>query len=155
MRRRYSIVGTIIFLFVVVVYFFFPTDENLIRKTIAAGERAVMSEDIDRLMECVSYNYQDEYGNNYLLLRKRLMDMFRRMDTIEVQKELRRISIQEKRAEVELSVRVLAARASASARNTAERKYVLGDVSDGKTIHVFLEKSLQKWLITRVEGVID
>jgi hypothetical protein len=155
MRRNYPILAAVFFICVVAVYFFFPTDENRIRKTINTGERAVESEDIDGLMKRVSYNYQDDYGNNYLLLRKRLTDTFRRLHNITVEKQFSRIAIQEERAEVELSVRVLASHNSASVRDETDRGYIVGDSLRGNTVHVFLEKSMQKWLITGVDGVFD
>lgn len=155
MRRNYTILASLFFLCVVAAYFIFPTDENRIRKTINVGERAVESEDIDGLMERVSYNYQDKYGNNYLFLRKRLADTFRRLDNIAIEKQYRRIVILEGRAEVELSVRVLASHRSAQVRSETDREYFMGDSLEGKTILVFLEKSMQKWLITGVDGVFD
>jgi hypothetical protein len=152
-RRRYSFLAAAMFLCAVLLYFFYPSDENRIRDAIGECERAVVAEDIDGLMKFISYNYSDDYGNNYLMLKKRLSNTFRRLDNIDVEKKIKGISIQGEQAEVVLSVSVIASSSSAAPQDEYDRGYILGDARGPETIKVFLEKSTYSWLIIRVEGL--
>ncbi|UCF87029.1 MAG: hypothetical protein JSV71_05990 [Nitrospiraceae bacterium] len=153
MKRRYSIIATTIFFFVVAVYLLFPTDENRIRKTIRKSEQAFTSEDVERIMELVSYNYSDAFGNNYLRLKKALQTVFKRLDDIDIKKTIRGITIEGKRAETELDVRVIASPSSRAGRSEYDRGYILGDAGEAVRIKVFFEKPSYTWLITGVEGI--
>lgn len=132
----------------VVVYIFYPTDEKRVRKIISNSEEAIISEDIDRLMEFVSYNYRDDYGNSYLLLKKRMQSVFGHLDDIKIERNIVKISVKDSDAEAELSVRV-------SVSEGEDRVYIIGDAGMAQTIKVFFKKSPYKWLITEVEGMFD
>jgi hypothetical protein len=132
----------------VVVYIFYPTDEKRVRKIISNSEEAIISEDIDRLMEFVSYNYRDDYGNSYLLLKKRMQSVFGRLDDVEIERSIVKISVMDSDAEAELSVRV-------SVSEGEDRVYIIGDAGMSQSIKVFLKKSPYKWLITEVEGMFN
>jgi hypothetical protein len=153
MKRSYSLFATVLFIIAAALYFLYPTDENRIRKTIKGGASAVMAEDIDGVMEYVSYNYNDRYGNNYLLLKKRLQNIFRRLDDIDIERNIVKISVKEKLAEVELSVRVLATPSSGPSPDGFERAYLIGDAGEAADLKITLEKSSYKWLITEVDGL--
>ncbi len=148
MKRRYVFILTLLLLFIIIIYVFYPSDENRIRKTISSSEKAVISEDIDRFMESVSFNYQDDYGNNYLRLKKILQTSFKRLSDIGIEKNIRKISVNDPFAEVTILIRV-------TASDGHETGYIMGDAIDAKQISVFLQKSSYKWLIVKVEGVID
>ena len=132
----------------VVIYIFYPTDEKRVRKIISNSEEAIISEDIDKLMEFVSYNYKDDYGNSYLLLKKRMQSVFGRLDDLEIERNIIKISVKNSDAEAELSVRV-------SVSEGEDRVYIIGDAGMAQTIKVFFKKSPYKWLITEVEGMFN
>jgi|GEM_PF-1817041 hypothetical protein len=143
MRRLWWI--TLVFILsVIAVLILYPTEEGRIRKVINRAEKAIVEEDIDALMENVSYNYADDYGNNYLLLRRRMEAVFRRLDDIEVEKVFRDISINDTEAEVML-------RASVLATMGEERGYIYGGAGGHDSVRVYLEKTAHRWRIRRVE----
>ncbi len=149
MKKRFVPSLALSFLCVaVVVYIFYPTDEKRVRKIISNSEEAIISEDIDRLMELVSYNYIDDYGNSYLMLKKRMQSVFGRLDDIEIERSIIKISVKDSDAEAELSVRV-------SVSEGEDRVYIIGDAGMAQTIKVFFKKSPYKWLITEVEGMFN
>jgi hypothetical protein len=153
MKKRYGIFATVVLFFVVAIYLFYPTDENRIRKTIRESEQAFTSEDSDKLMELVSYNYRDAFGNNYLRLKKTLQTVFRRLDEIDIERSIKGISVEGKRAEAELDVRVIANSSSRAGRSDYDRAYILGDAGEAARIKVLFEKPSYTWLIMSVEGV--
>jgi hypothetical protein len=153
MKKRYSIFATIVFFFVVAVYLFYPTDENRIRKTIRKSEQAFTSEDVNKIMELVSYNYSDAFGNNYLRLKKTLQTVFKRLDDIDIERNIIGISIDGKHAETELDVRVIASSSSRAGQSEYDRGYILGDAGEAVRIKVLFEKPSYTWLIMSVEGI--
>lgn len=130
------------------VYIFIPTDENRIRKIINSCEKAIISEDIDVFMNAVSFNYSDDYGNNYLLIKKRMQSAFKRFDNITIEKNIDRISVKDDNAEAALSFRV-----SVSAGEESE--YIIGDAGEPQKVAVYFSKSSYNWLITKVDGVFE
>ncbi|MEE8329653.1 MAG: hypothetical protein V3R54_06965 [Thermodesulfovibrionia bacterium] len=157
MKRRYIFFSALLLLSAIIVYVFYPTDKNRIRKVIGNCEEAVVAEDIDKLMKFISYNYRDEYGNGYLKLKKTLQTVFRRLDSIYIERNIKGISVNDKLAEAELSIRVLVSRPGGSpvATENDEKRYIIGDAGNSRTIKVFFEKTSYKWLITKVDGVFD
>ena len=148
MRKWYILFPALLIICVSAIYIFYPTDENRIRKIISNSEKAFISEDADRLMEFISYNYMDDYGNSYLKLKKTLQFAFKQMDNIDIERNIIKISIDGSLAEAELSVRVLASMGE-------ERGYIIGDAGEAREIKVFFGKPTNKWLITKVEGEFD
>ncbi|GBE05060.1 hypothetical protein BMS3Abin10_00679 [bacterium BMS3Abin10] len=131
-----------------VVYVLYPTDENRIRKIISNCGQAIISEDIDGLMGSISYNYLDDYGNSYLWLKTAFQRVFEQLSDIKIEKNIIAISVNDDFAEVELSARVLASRGE-------EKGYIIGDPATTGKIKVSFEKTANKWLITKTEGVFD
>jgi hypothetical protein len=150
MRRRYA---ALLFLCAVSVYFYYPSDENRIRKVIRNCEKAAVTEDIDGLMDSFSYNYIDDYGNGYLKLKKRFEAAFKRLDNIEIEKNLRGITIDESEAQAELQIRVIASSSSGRGGKGQDKKYIIGYPEDTETIRISFAKSAHKWLITGFEGL--
>ena len=144
-RRRYISLFGLLFICAVAIYLFYPTDEKRIREVINNCEEAIVSEDIDELMKLLSYNYMDDYGNSYLQIKGKMQTVFRRLNEIEVERDIVKISIAEDHAEAELSVRVIASEGE-------DRGYIIGNAGTADRIKVFFEKSPYKWLITKVEG---
>jgi hypothetical protein len=121
-----------------VVYIIYPTDEKRIIKIVSKIEEAAVSEDIDKVMDFISFNYSDDNHNGYIQIKQIILTGFRRLDDIEIERNIEGISIIDNVAESELSFRVIASFGD-------ERGY----------IKVFFEKSAQRWFITKIEGVFN
>lgn len=144
-RNRYLFL--LIFVIVVaVVFVLYPTDEKRIKRVIAGSEEALLKEDIDGLFEHISYNYRDDRGNSYLVLKKRMETVFKRLDDIEIERNILTITVQDKTAVAELNVRVVALEG-------ASREYIIGDAVTWQRIKVNFEKSPYKWKIVKVSGL--
>ncbi len=139
---------TFLVLCLISIYVLYPTDERRIIRVVNKSEDAIVSEDIDKLMENVAYNYKDDHGNGYFQIKEILKIAFKRLNDLEVEKNITKISVKENAAEVELSVRVIALEGE-------DKGYIIGDAVQAATIKVFFEKSSYKWLITKVEGVFE
>ncbi len=130
----------------IIIVVFYPTEKSRIKKVINKSARAIRKEDVKGLMENISYNYTDDYGNNYLLLKKRMQMIFKRFDDIEIEKEFNEILVDGKNAEVMIIARVIAT-------DDTERGYIIGDAIDPETIKVYLEKIPYIWRIRKVDLV--
>lgn len=148
MKLRRYIFPLILLLSLILLFVLYPTDERQIKRIISNAEKAIVSEDIVQLMEFISYNYSDAYGNGYLHIKKTMQNVFTHLNNIETERNINKISVKESYAEAELSVRV-------TASEGGSRGYIVGDAGKAETIKVFFEKSPHKWLITKVEGVFD
>ncbi|MBI5025237.1 MAG: hypothetical protein HZC12_00615 [Nitrospirae bacterium] len=146
MRRLKWILSSIFVLIIVLAYILYPTDEKRIKKVINSGQKAIEAEDIDGLMKYISYNYRDDYGNGYLQIKTIFQHVFKHLNDIEIERDALRITVNNDRAEAEFNVRVIASEGQ-------DRGYILGEAGRAQNIKVSLEKSLNKWLIMRVEGV--
>ncbi len=146
--KTYILIAAAILLGIIGFKIFYVTEEDRIRNLIAKSEAAVVDKDIDGLMDSVSFNYMDKYGNSYLGLKKSLESVFRNFDIIDIERTIKNISINYTLAEVELSVRVLVS-------SGEEKGYILGDAGTPQLITIVLEKPSNKWLIIRVEGLFD
>lgn len=151
-RRANSLKKTYLYLllfFIVaaVVFVFYPTDEKRIKRVIAGSEEAILKKDIDGLFEYISYNYSDEHGGNYLILKKRMQIVFQRLNDIEIEKNLLKIEVQDKNAEADLNVKVIASEG-------ASREYIIGDAVTWQGIKVYFEKSPYNWKIIKVAGLL-
>lgn len=145
-RRKRYLFPLLFFIIAALIFVLYPTDEKRIKRVIAGSEEALSKEDIDGLFEYISYNYRDEYGNSYLILKKRMEIVFKRLNDIETERNLLRITVQEKSAEAELNVRVIASEGAA-------REYIIGDSVTWQGIKVYFEKSPYKWKIVKVAGL--
>ena len=96
----------------------------------------------------VSYNYRDNYGNNYLQIKEIVRTIFSRLNNFQIDRNITKISVKDNIAEVEMFVSVIASAGE-------DRGYILGDAGQAAEIKVFFEKSSYKWLITKVEGVFE
>ena len=137
--------GIIFFIAVVAVIFLFPSDKKNIRKVVGAVEQAVVHEDGKALMEQVSFNYADDYGGSYLMLKQRAENLFNIHDDFDVIAEITGIEIIEGKAIVDLNVSLIAS-------NGTNRGYLIGDAGSHRGINVFFEKAKLKWFITRLEA---
>jgi hypothetical protein len=142
---------TIIFLFLlilspIIIYLLWPSDEGRIKKLIKEGAVAIEKEDIDAVMAKVSFNYQDEHGFTYLLLKKMLNAQFKEMSDIRIEYEGLKIEVKEDLAYAELDVRVIA-----TIQN--QTGYIIGDIKNPEHLKFTLEKERTRWLVTKTEGL--
>jgi hypothetical protein len=131
-----------------VIFILYPTDEKRIIKIIKSVEEAAISKDIDKFMGYISYNYSDDYHNGYIQIKEIIRTGFNRLDDMEIERNIDKISVNENLAEAELSVRVITSIGE-------ERGYIIGDAVNGEKVRVFLEKSTQRWFIKKVDGVFN
>ena len=70
MSKKSAILTFLLIISPVLIYFLWPSDESRIKKLVKEGATAVEKEEIDNVMAKVSFNYQDEKGFNYILIKK-------------------------------------------------------------------------------------
>jgi hypothetical protein len=104
-----------------------------------------LDKDISGLMENISFNYSDDYGGSYLLLKKRLEKLLNRFSDFEITADVMGMEIDENRAEADLKVSVIASKGE-------ERGYLIGDAGGVQDMKVSFEKSpALQWKIIKVE----
>lgn len=145
MRRKSSILIFILFVLVVITYLLWPSDESRIRKLFREGSQAIEKEDLDGVMSKVSFNYQDEYGMNYLYIKESMKSVFQRMSDIKIEYENLKIKVNKKTATADMDVRILATVGN-------ETGYILGDLAKPVHLTFTLEKERAKWLVTKTGG---
>jgi hypothetical protein len=138
----------LIFLFSapVIIYLLFPSDKSRIRKLFREGASAVEAKKTEDVMSKISFNYTDEHGLSYLYLQKVFERVFREMDDIKVQYDIKDIDISGDTATADLDVRVTVGRGQGTG-------YVAGDASAPLHIKFFLDKEHLKWLIVKTAGL--
>lgn len=147
MSRKSVILLFLLILSPVLIYFLWPSDESRIKKTIRDASSAAQKEDIEAVMSKISYNYQDESGISYLLLKKILEKEFAVLSDIEIESESLVVEVKRDNARARLDMRVLASAG-------AQRGYIIGDLREPAHIALELEKNpAGKWLILRSAGV--
>lgn len=145
---------TIIFLLLlivspIVIYLLLPTDEARIKKLIRQSINAIGKEDIDEVMSNISFNYQDDYGMSYALLKRALTDQFNFLGDIEIEYENLSVTVNDDKASLGLDVRVIATQGQS-------RGYYIGGMKDPGHLVLELEKGpLKNWLVIRASGLRD
>ena len=129
-----------------ILYFLWPSDESRIKKLFKEGSAAIEKEDLDAVMSKVSFNYQDEYGFNYLYIKETMKHVFQQMSDIKVEYENLKINVTDKTATADMDVMVLATISG----NTG---YVLGDLAKPAHLKFTLEKERSKWSVIKTEGL--
>jgi hypothetical protein len=130
----------------VILYLLWPSDESRIKKLFKEGSAAIEKEDLDAVMSKVSFNYQDEYGFNYLYVKETMKYVFQQMKDIKVEYENLKINVTDKTATADMDVMVLATISD----NTG---YVLGDLAKPAHMKFTLEKERSKWSVIKSEGL--
>lgn len=140
---RKSVILLVLVIAGAAAYLLWPSDEARIKKLLKEEVRAVEQEDIEGVMDGVSYNYRDEHGLSYLLLKRTLERQFTRYSDIEVEYENIEVGVNKDRAEARMDLRVIATWGQ-------DRGYYLGDIKTPARLTLELEKSpARKWLITK------
>lgn len=109
------------------------------------GAKAAEEKRLDDVMSKVSFNYTDEHGLTYLYLKEGLGRIFKELDSINVEYEIKGIEIRDDNATAEVDLRVIA-------RRGQDAGYVAGDAARPLHVKFFLEKERTKWLVARTEG---
>ncbi len=146
MGRKSHIFPALLMLAAVLLYALYPTDKKRIKIVIKDSTEAIVQEDIDRLMEHISFNYRDRHGGSYLLFKKRMEKVFTKFDEFDITTDIMKVSVEDDGAEVELKMSVIAS-------ERAKRGYVIGDAVGAEDIRVFMEKSPYEWKVTEVERI--
>ncbi|MEW6600076.1 MAG: hypothetical protein AB1499_03820 [Nitrospirota bacterium] len=144
-RYRYLVICVII---AVLAAVFYPSEKKRISKVLKACVESVTDEDISRLMEHISYNYRDDHGGSYLILKKRAETVFRRFDDFAITADVMNITVDREKAEADLRVSIIATEAGM-------RGYFIGDAEKAAEIMVHLEKSPYEWKIMKVDYIND
>lgn len=130
----------------VILYLLWPSDENRIKKLFKEGSAAIEKEDLNAVMSKVSFNYQDEYGFNYLYIKDMMKYVFKQMNDIKVEYENLKINVTDKTATADMDLMVLATISG----NTG---YILGDLAKPAHLKFTLEKERSKWSVIKSEGL--
>ncbi|MCE5194856.1 MAG: hypothetical protein LLF28_05275 [Nitrospiraceae bacterium] len=146
MSKKSIILLFLLILSPVIIYLLWPSDEARIKKLIKEGSAAVEKKDLDVVMSKISFNYQDEYGVSYLILKKVLENQFKAMNDIKIEYENLKISVKEEKASAELDIRVIATIGN-------DTGYIIGDIKAPMHLKFSLEKERAKWLVIKTEGL--
>ncbi len=112
------------------------------------SEETIVTEDLEGLMKLISYNYLDDFGNGYLQIKKIMQMVFRRLNKIDIERNILKLAVRENKADAELSVRVIAS-------EDGDIGYIIGDAGSPETIRIYFEKSSNTWLITKTGGIFN
>ena len=116
-------------------------------KMVEAGE----SKNLEQFMNFFSLQYKDEYGLNYIVIKKLVVNTFNEFDTLEGSFSDLSSSIKESGGK---NIAVINMDAKAVGIKNGIDTGVLGLQDKPENITIFLEKStLGKWKIIKVEGV--
>jgi len=146
MSKKTIAISFLLLLTPVILYLIWPSDESRIKKLFKEGSAAIEKEDLDAVMSKVSFNYQDEYGFNYLYIKEMMKHVFQQMSDIKVEYENLKINVTDKNATADMDVMVLATISG----NTG---YVLGDLAKPAHLKFTLEKERSKWSVIKTEGL--
>jgi len=128
------------------LFLLWPSDKARIRKLIKKGAAGFEQKNIEEVMACVSYTYQDEYGMTYLLIQKGFRRFLNQLDRVKIEYEHLEINVDGRIATAALDVRVIGTREE-------HTQYVIGDFDNPLYITFTLEKERMKWLITGTQGL--
>ncbi len=130
----------------VLIYLLWPSDEARIKKLFREGAKAVEARKVEEVMSKVSYNFSDEHGLSYITLKQAVERALREMSGVQVEYDIRKISVKDDKATAEIDLRVIATYGK-------DTGYVVGDAAKPAHLTFSLEKERTKWLVTRVEGL--
>ncbi len=146
MSRKSIILVALLIISPVIIYFLWPSDEARIRKLFKEGARAVEEEKIDEVTAKVSFNYSDDNGLTYLILKDALGRFFRQLDHIKIEYEITAVRVDDGKAVADIDVRVVAS-------SGADTGYIVGDAGKAERMTFHLEKERGKWLVAKAEGM--
>lgn len=133
---------------VVIVISLFPSEKKRVKKIIMKCGDAVAAEDIDALMEHVSFHYSDKHGGSYLRVKNAAESAFNSFDDFDLEIDIMSINIQENKADADVKVSLIVS-------DGATRGYLLGDAGGLQDVHVSFEKDPYEWKVIRINGVFE
>ena len=146
MSKKSVILLFLLILAPIIIYFLWPTDESRIKKLVKEGAAAIEKKEIDNVMAKVSFNYQDEHGLTYALLKRVLEEQFKVMSDIKVEYENLKVEVKENSATAGVDVRVVATIGN-------QTGIIVGDPQTPAHLKFTLAKERVKWLVTKTEGL--
>ncbi len=125
------------------VYLLWPSDEARIKKLVMKEAQALGAEDIQAVMKGISFNYSDEKGLSYLLIKRLLEREFDRLNNIDVSySDLLIVVRDDDTASAVMDLHVT------SGTNNESPRYVLGDAESPVVLNLSLRKEgAGKWMI--------
>jgi len=124
MKYLKFMLGVMVVVLPVLVYVFWPGDEERIRNNINASLAAAEAGNVNGIMEHVSLNYHDDHGISYLYLKRILEAEMERYRDIEVEVLSLKVRVIGIKAFASLEVRV---KATDTRDGKSSRGYWLGD----------------------------
>jgi len=125
------------------------SEEERIKRTLYAGKEAIEEESLGELMPHVSRYYRDEYGFNYLAVRRLFTWLFQEFDDIAIHVTKMDIEITEKG---KASAHLLTW-ATATGTGREETGYIVGSSKQPCKVTIALEKSGGNWKVIETRGV--
>ena len=144
MDRNRLLLLMVILIAASLVVIYYPSEKKRVKKVIHRCIESVLHEDVDHLMEPVSFNYRDDFGGSYAGLRKRAELIFNRFDDFDMTADIMNVTVEGKQAEAVLKVSIIASEGN-------ERGYLVGDAGGNEDIKVFFEKSPYEWKVIKIE----
>ena len=128
----------------VALYAFWPTEEQRIERTLHGLARALEEKNADDVMSFLSFNYSDNHGARYLLVKKQLERWLPEYSDIQVEVEPASILVSQNTAQVRTGLRV-------SAVHGYDMGYFVGDFDHPAPVALVMEKHPPgKWLVLKV-----
>jgi len=125
------------------VYVLWPSEEERIKKRLRNLAEALEQRNVDEIMNHLSFNYSDNHGASYLLVRKQLERRLPEYSEVRVEMEPPSIIVSENTAQVRTGLRV-------SAVHGYDMGYFVGDFDNPAPVALTMEKHPPgKWLVLK------
>ena len=138
------IIALVLFLAISTIKTFFQSEEDRIRNIIFQAKRATENEKLLKCISYVSFDYQDNYGNdrrNLMLIAKQVFDTY---DKLVINLKDISVNIKDNVAETEISAVVFGVR-----KETEKERRILEQ--DSGRFKVFFKKEDKNWKVIRIE----
>ncbi len=142
MIKKIILYISILLTIALILYIIWPSDYKRIKNIIKKGKSAIENESIEDVMSLISFNYRDEPGLTYFVLKKNLEKVFHRLSDIEIEYKLIETHIENKTAKASLEIRVIGSIGD-------NRGYIIGDFDNPELLILTLEKEHLKWLVIK------
>lgn len=131
---------------VIIVISLLPSEKKRVKKVIVKCRDAVVAEDVDALMDHVSFNYSDDHSGSYLQVKNTAEKVFSTYDDFDLSIDIMSISINEDRAKADIKISMIAS-------DEDTRGYMLGDAGGPQDVQVYFGKGPYVWKINRIDGL--
>lgn len=145
MKLRWLLLFTVAIVMIGVM-FFSPSDEKRIWRVITACEQAIVDENLVDFMEHIALHYRDDYGGTYLIVKRRLNNLFIRYDNIQSDVHLVKLNVDGIHADAEVKVRVIA-------EEKKRKTYIMSEQFILQNMVIYFEKFRFAWKVVRVKVV--